>query len=225
MASKVHYTSLITHYLTVDLYWFFGDRSRVMIIKTLELGPMGNFAYLLGDEEERVCAVIDPGWEIEKIVKLAEKEGFQITHILLTHTHFDHARGVSVLADRTSATVYVHNLESSEIDVPNKQTFDNDDEIMVGKLKIKCIHTPGHTQGSTCFMVDGVIFTGDTLFVDAIGRTDLEGSNPDDMFKSLKKLSTLPDKIVIYAGHNYGNEPTSTIGEQKKRNPYMKVRY
>ena len=193
-----------------------------MILRQLELGPMANFIYLVGDSETKACAVIDPGWGVNEIIRTAEKEELTISAILLTHTHFDHATGAKSLSKKTSAKLYVHHLESLGSD--NATSIDDGDVIHVGNLDIKCLHTPGHTPGSICFVLDDMIFTGDTLFVDAIGRTDLEGSDPEAMFKSLTRLASLPDKMIVYPGHDYGSEKTSTIGEQKKRNPYMKPR-
>lgn len=192
-----------------------------MIIKQLEFGPMGNFVYLLADESIKSCAVIDPGWEAEKIIKIAEKEGLKITHILLTHTHFDHAGAANTLSQKSGAIIFVHMLEGTE--GKNTKVFNNNEIIRIGQLVVKCLHTPGHTPGSTCFVVDNVIFTGDTLFVDGIGRTDLEGGDPEQMFNSLKLLKHLPDNMIIYAGHNYGGEAVSTINDQKKRNPYLRA--
>lgn len=212
--------------LYVDLYPDFSNRSSIsyMIIKQLELGPMGNFTYLLGDGHSKTCAIIDPGWEIEEIMKKAQDAGISITHILLTHAHFDHANGVKQLAKKTGAKVFVHKFESADVNVENKEIFIDGDKIKIGGLEVSCIHTPGHTKGSTCFLIDKIIFTGDTLFVDGIGRTDLEDSDPEEMFKSLERLSRLSDGIVVYSGHNYGGEPVSTIGEQKRRNPYMRCK-
>jgi glyoxylase-like metal-dependent hydrolase (beta-lactamase superfamily II) len=187
-------------------------------VKQLELGPMANFTYIICDAISKQCACIDPGWEADKII--SETKGLTISHILLTHAHFDHSNNASTLAKKTGAKIYVHRNEASK----GAETFVDDDKIMIGNICITCIHTPGHTEGSTCFLLDEMIFTGDTLFVDGIGRTDLEGSDPEKMFKSLQKLAKLPDGTVIYPGHNYGNEPASTIGEQKKRNHYMQFK-
>ncbi len=190
-------------------------------IKQLELGPMANFTYIVGDPTHKVCAVIDAGWEAEKVMKVAEKDGYKITHVLLTHSHFDHVRAANNIAKSTGAPIFVHKLDAPEVNADDLSTFLNDDIIKVGALNIKAIHTPGHSPGSSCFLVGNALFTGDTLFDGAIGRTDLPGSDPEEMFKSLIKLSKLPDGTIVYPGHDYGNSKTSTIGEQKKINPYM----
>lgn len=193
-----------------------------MIIKQLELGPMANFIYLAGDPTTKAATVIDAGWGADDIIAEAKKAGLTITHILLTHTHFDHSTAAKALAKKTGAKIYTHRLECGDEEgiIP----FADGNMINVGNLVIKCLHTPGHTPGSSCFLTDNVIFTGDTLFVDGIGRTDLDGSDPEEMFKSLNILSELPDRTIVYPGHNYGGEPVSTIGEQKRRNPYLKCK-
>ncbi len=184
---------------------------------------MANYIYMVADTELKVAAVIDPGWEAAKIADEAKGKGWKITHILLTHTHFDHANDVPRLAELTGAKVCVHKLEAGDSG-KNLVGVGEGDTIKVGELKFLVLHTPGHTPGSVCFLMDKAIFTGDTLFIDSIGRTDLEGSDPEEMFKSLKRLTTLADDIIVYPGHNYGKEPASTMGEQKKRNPYLKVK-
>lgn len=194
-----------------------------MIIKQLELGPMANFTYLVGDHASKSVAVVDPGWEKDEIISEAKKAGLKITHILLTHTHPDHANCAASLAKKTGASIYVHYSEAGGIGDGVIKTEEGT-KIKVGSLEITCLHTPGHTPGSQCFLAGQAIFAGDTLFVDGIGRTDLEGSDPEEMFKSLQKLAALPDGVIIYPGHNYGVEPVSTIGEQKKRNPYLKYK-
>lgn len=185
---------------------------------------MMNFAYLVGKRGAKACAAIDPGWDAKSIAAAARKEGLTIEKILLTHTHFDHATEVGALAAETGAATYVHHSEIGEIP-GNVKTVATDDGtiIEVGVLKIKCLHTPGHTPGSQCFETNGAIFTGDTLFVEGCGRVDLPGSDPRQMILSLKKLAALDPKIVIYPGHDYGPTPTSTIGDEVKRNPYMSL--
>jgi hydroxyacylglutathione hydrolase len=182
---------------------------------------MGNFSYIIGDSGE--AAVVDPGWECNKLIEICEKENLKITKILLTHGHFDHAQQLYEVVNLTKADVYAHRAE--KINFKGKINFvDDGEEIKFGKVKVEVIHTPGHTGGSVCYLIEGKkLLTGDTLFVSGIGRTDLPGGSEEQMEKSLKRLSRLNDKIEVYPGHDYGGA-SSTIGEQKKHNTFMKFK-
>jgi glyoxylase-like metal-dependent hydrolase (beta-lactamase superfamily II) len=143
----------------------------------------------------------------------------------LTHTHFDHCNAVEDLIKKLAVPVYVHEAEVKDLppglDVrPTKK----DSTVEIAGLTIRCMHTPGHTPGSQSFLINDAIFTGDTLFVDGCGRVDLPGSDPKEMVRSLTNLASLPDNVTVYPGHDYGSAPTSTIGQQKKNNPYMSVK-
>lgn len=193
-----------------------------LIIKQLPVGPMMNYAYLVGDAETKTCAVIDPGWEAEHIIDEAKRSGFKITHILATHTHFDHVNDLVKLAEKVKPQTYVHFTEAEALEsLPDVHKVQDGDVINVGSLEIKVVHTPGHTPGSVCYTVGNAIFTGDMLFIDGIGRTDLDGGDSEEMFRSLGKLKQLPDIMVVYPGHNYGMQKAATLGEQKKSNPYL----
>jgi glyoxylase-like metal-dependent hydrolase (beta-lactamase superfamily II) len=203
----------------------------------MELGPMQNFVYLVGDPEAGECVVVDPAWEIDAIVSAAEADGLRITGALVTHTHQDHVGGsladwgmpgripgVEELLGRVRAKVYVHKAEREFL-----RGFGSDlvqveshAELSVGRFSVTFIHTPGHTPGSQCFLVDGRLISGDTLFIGACGRTDLPGGDPMEMHRSLtQRLAKLPDDTVLFPGHNYGG-PSSTIGHEKQENPFMR---
>jgi glyoxylase-like metal-dependent hydrolase (beta-lactamase superfamily II) len=202
-----------------------------MIFRQIKVGMMGNFSYIIGDNGE--AAIVDPGWQHKKLLKACEDLKLSVAKILLTHAHYDHVMDLAKVAKKTNAGVYVHELENFK--APSLQAglfsaglesmriikIKDNDTISVGKIKIKVIHTPGHSPGSVCFLFDKKLLTGDTLFVGSIGRVDLPGSSEEDMAKSLKKLSRLSDDIEIYPGHDYGNSPKSTIGNEKKNNPFM----
>ncbi len=181
---------------------------------------MQNFSYIIGDNGE--AAVVDPGWDYKKLIDVCEKEKLKITKILLTHTHYDHAMDLKKIVKATNAEVYVHKLENLKDKGFKIKNIEDDDIINVGKTKIKVLHTPGHSSGSVCFLFDKILITGDTLFVGAIGRVDLPGSNEEEMMKSLKGLGKLDDDIEVYPGHDYGEKASSTIGYEKKNNPFMK---
>lgn len=193
-----------------------------MIFKQLKLGMMANYSYIIGDSGE--AAIIDPGWEHKKIIDKCEKESLKITKILLTHGHFDHTLDLRKLVKKTDAEIYVHEeetLKDYDHEFKVRRIKDND-IIELGKLKIKVIHTPGHTKGSVCYLVENKLITGDTLFVEAIGRTDLPESNEEDMRTSLVKLSMMDENIEVYPGHDYGSKEYSKIGYEKKNNPFMR---
>jgi hydroxyacylglutathione hydrolase len=187
----------------------------------LALGPMANFSYLIYDERTKFAAAIDPGWEAGRIEAEAKALGVTIDKILLTHTHFDHAGDLEKLAELTGATVYVHADEADDVPANLKvEKTEDGSTIMLGEMAIKCLHTPGHTPGSQCFVIDGAVFTGDTLFVDGCGRVDLPGGDAKKMLESLRKLSELNPTFIVYPGHDYGGDK-STIEEQRSSNPYM----
>jgi hydroxyacylglutathione hydrolase len=193
-----------------------------LFIKQIPIGPMMNYAYLVGMKDGREVVAIDTAWSAPEILEEAKNDGRKIVAVLLTHTHYDHCNAVEELAGKINLPVYVHEEEGGEL--PKNLNIKNTREGTVVKeagLDINCMHTPGHTPGSQCFLIDDVLFTGDTLFVDSCGRVDLPGSSSKDMEVSLKKLSNLPENIVVFPGHNYGVTPKSTIGEQKKSNPYL----
>ncbi len=198
-----------------------------MFFKQIPIGPMQNFVYIIGDEKTKEAVVIDAGWNIDEIIEIARKENLDIKKIILTHSHYDHVQKVDELSSKTNATIYFHEDDYNEIKRfiknPNIQIhkLKNNDEIRIGNIKIKVMHTLGHTPGSICLLVGGKLITGDTLFVGAIGRTDLPGGDALKLFESLQKLKKLDDKTEIYPGHDYGETKFSTIGDEKKSNPYF----
>ena len=194
-----------------------------MIFEQVPIGQMQNFAYLIGDKE---AAIVDPGWDIDKLLAAAKKHDLNINKILLTHSHYDHINGVKQLFDATDATIFVHKEDESEIEklgIKKIKIIRDNEIIEIGKIKVKVLHTPGHSPGSVCYLFDNKLITGDMLFVEAIGRVDLPGGDIEKMFNSLQKLKELNDDIEVYPGHDYGSKPHSTIGYEKKNNPYMKA--
>ncbi len=203
-------------------------------------GPMQNFVYLIGDPATHEAVIVDAAWDIGVLVDLAGKEGYRITHALVTHSHPDHVggqfggmeiQGIAELLSRQPVKVVIH---KSEADFLTRFTgasasdlirSEAGDVIRIGGLEIKLIHTPGHTPGSQCFLVDKRLVSGDTLFIGSCGRVDLPGSDPEAMYRSLNEtLLRLDDDVVLYPGHHYADRPSSTMGEQKRENMFLRFR-
>ena len=206
-----------------------------LYFKQIEIGPMQNYVYLLGSTETRKAAVVDAAWEIDTILKIARQDEMEITHAFVTHTHPDHVGGgfagmeidgATELLEKCKAKVVVHKTEAEFIKGLSSSDMiktDNGDKMDVGGLEVQLMHTPGHTPGSQCFLVDNRVVSGDTLFIDACGRVDFPGGNPEQMYYSLtQKLMALPDDMILFPGHNYRPLKHATMGEQKKTNPYLK---
>ena len=206
-----------------------------LYFKQIEIGPMQNYVYLIGSTETRKAAVVDAAWDIDTIVRTAAQDEMEITHALVTHTHPDHVggrfagleiAGATELLEKCKAKVVVHKAEAEFIKGLSSSDMiktDNGDKVDVSGLEIQLIHTPGHTPGSQCFLVGNRVVSGDTLFIDACGRVDFPGGNPEQMYYSLtQKLMALPDEMILFPGHNYAPLKHATIGEQKKTNPYLK---
>lgn len=200
-----------------------------MTLIQIEVGPMQNFNYLVGCPATGAAALVDPAWEVERMLAEAGKAGLRVTDILITHTHPDHVEGLGRAAAATGAAVHVHHLEadsaaarlSGQASPALIQPLSDNDVIEVGEVKLTAMHTPGHTPGATCYLVPGGVMTGDTLFIGRCGRTDFPGSDPRAMYESLRRLASLPEATVVYPGHNYAERPTSTIGQEKAGNVHM----
>jgi len=209
-----------------------------IFLRQAEIGPMANYVYVIGDPETRKAAVVDPAWDVDAIIDVVRKDGYEIEKILITHYHQDHLggrlmgqniAGAAEMLSKVDAKVYLNKHEAegarrvaglSESDIVKVEAGDT---AKVGELEIKFLHTPGHTPGSQCFLVAGNLISGDTLFVNSCGRVDLPGSDPEAMYYSLNQtLKSLDDATVVYPGHAYSNEPSSTIGKQKRTNMYMR---
>ncbi|MFQ5917983.1 MAG: MBL fold metallo-hydrolase [Candidatus Binatia bacterium] len=205
-----------------------------LYFKQVEIGPMQNFVYLVGSKETRKLAVVDAAWDIGEILRIAAEDEMKITHSFVTHTHPDHVggqfsgihiEGATELLEKVKAKVVIHKAEAEFLKMVSPSDLikvESGDEIDIGGIQIKLIHTPGHTPGSQCFLVDNRLVSGDTLFIGSCGRVDLPGSNAEEMYFSLtQRLMNLPDETILFPGHNYADKSISTIGEQKTTNPYL----
>ena len=209
-----------------------------LYLRQAQIGPMANYVYILGDPVSRKAAVVDPAWDTNAICDFVEKEGYEVDKILITHYHQDHlgghmmgqsVEGSAEMLKRVKAKVYVnkHEAEGTKrvagLSDSDLVRVDAGDVFKVGDIEVKFLHTPGHTPGSQCFLAAGNLIAGDTLFINSCGRVDLPGSDPEAMYHSLNHtLKNLDDSTVVYPGHAYSNEPSSTIGKQKRTNMYLR---
>lgn len=189
-------------------------------VAQIEVGPMSNFSYIIADDNSKFAAIVDPSWDLEKILKILEKENWQAKMIFNTHNHFDHIQGNEQIAAATGAPILQYARSSQK---GNHVIVKDGEQIKLGNTEITILHTPGHSKESICLLVDDrFVFTGDTLFVESCGRIDLAGGDVNEMYDSLlNKVRGLNDELIVYPGHNYGSSPWSTIGKEKKNNPTL----
>jgi len=173
-----------------------------------------NFSYLLLDGKD--CCLLDSCLPAKEILDYVEKNKLNLKFVILLHSHFDHIVDLDKYKE-AGIPLFAH--ESTNVEADRK--LRDKENIVLGSLKIKVIHTPGHRFDCICLQVKKCLFTSDTLFVNGCGRIDLPGSNPDEMWETLVKLRELPDDLVIYPGHDYGDKETDTLGSQKKKNKYL----
>lgn len=194
-------------------------------VHSVELGPMENFVYLIHDHASNTAAIVDPAWEVNKILDFADSKDIKITDILLTHSHHDHINGLQQTLEHSDAKIHLLKPEAEfwGEHLSKPMLHHGADQIQIGESQINILHTPGHTPGSACYQVGNDLIAGDTLFVFGCGRCDLAGGDPEQMFQTLKKMkSKLPADTILHPGHNYAPQsPTSTMEMQCQGNPFL----
>ncbi|MHB1139263.1 MAG: MBL fold metallo-hydrolase [Microthrixaceae bacterium] len=199
---------------------------------------MANFAYLIGDRATGECVAIDPAYGVGELHAIAAADGMELTGALITHYHADHCggeimgvriEGAAKLLELVDVPIHIQQAErewvlrASDLTPEQLVTHDPGDTVMVGELPIQLVHTPGHTPGSQCFYVNGCLISGDTLFLDGCGRTDLPGGDPEALYYSLTQtLAQVPDDAYLFPGHNYSGAPRELMGDNRARNVVFK---
>jgi glyoxylase-like metal-dependent hydrolase (beta-lactamase superfamily II) len=194
---------------------------------------MRNFSYLIGDRETGDTVVVDPAYAANDLVDALESDGMKLSGVLVTHHHPDHVggsmmgfelKGLAELLERQSVPVHVNSLEEQWVSKvtgiarSDLTSHEHGDKVSVGDVEIELLHTPGHTPGSQCFLLDGRLVAGDTLFLEGCGRTDFPGGDVDEMFRSLQQLAALSGDPTVYPGHWYSAEPSATLSEVRRTN-------
>ncbi len=207
----------------------------MVILKTLVVGPLASNCYIVGSASTKAGMIIDPGDEAQKILKSIKDLGLDTEIIVLTHGHLDHSGALKEIKEATGAEVAFHSDEAKPLQgqyqslgamfglsypIPPRpdRLLKDGDSLDIDGLHFSVIHTPGHTPGGICLSGQEVVFTGDTLFNQGIGRTDLPGGNYDQLMNSIHtKLMALPDNTIVYPGHG----PKTTIGAERRSNPFL----
>jgi glyoxylase-like metal-dependent hydrolase (beta-lactamase superfamily II) len=215
-----------------------------LYFRQIPVGQMANLAYLVGSRSTREALLVDPAWSVDELLDAAAADGLRVVGALVTHYHQDHVggslfgheiEGVARLLAREPVPIHVNELEAegtrkvtgaAESDLVRHAAGD---AIALGPIQVRLLHTPGHTPGSQCFLVEergqpGRLVSGDTLFLGSCGRVDLPGSDPEAMYHSLNNtLRALADDTIVYPGHLYSSEAQDTLGAQKRVNPYLRA--
>lgn len=214
-----------------------------LYFQQLHVGQMANLVYLVGSRSAREAVIVDPAWAVDALLDKAAEDDIEVVGALATHYHQDHVggslfgmeiEGIARMLDRKPVPIHVHKQEADGLkDVTGASETDlrrveGGDVLQLGAVRIRLLHTPGHTPGSQCFLVEEEgqphrLVSGDTLFLGSCGRVDLPGSDPEAMYRSLNEtLARLPDDTLVFPGHLYG-DPQGSIGEEKRSNPMLRV--
>lgn len=197
------------------------------MIRQIQIGGFDkNFSYLIGDEDTKEIAVVDPD-NAELLFDEIDDAFFDVKMILLTHSHFDHVAGVPKMIERYGVPVYMHENGRGKLEAPDDMFvwLKDGDKLKIGGIDVHILHTPGHSDDAVCYFLkdqrEEALLTGDTLFVEGCGRADLNKSDVMELWKSLQKIKKLPDDVKIYPGHDYGSRPFSDVGYEKTHNKYL----
>ncbi len=210
-----------------------------MDIRQIKLSRMDTFCYLIADETTKKCALVDPAFDTGRILKTVKSAGYTVVYVINTHGHADHCAGNAAIIKATGAKLMIHEKDAGRLKGMVGSVFSaalggrpspkpdvllkDSDTIAIGDITLTVLHTPGHTPGGICLYTSGHVFTGDTLFVGGVGRTDLPGGSTRTLLTSIKtRIYSLPDDTVVWPGHDYGQTPSSTVGREDKTNPFTR---
>jgi len=209
-----------------------------VLVRQYEVGDFNIFCYLIADEQAKEGLFIDPSADHDLLIREAGLHGLTIKYIVNTHHHIDHSMGNREMVRRTGAKIVIHEADADGLLTTPREIMDmfraepsppadilvsDGQQITVGNVALQVIHTPGHTPGGMCLLLDGMLFSGDTLFVGSVGRTDFPGGSSRELENSIRtRLYTLPGDTIVFPGHNYGMRPTSTIQQERLTNSFIR---
>ncbi|MEQ8768153.1 MAG: MBL fold metallo-hydrolase [Planctomycetota bacterium] len=201
---------------------------------------MVNFVYLIGDRETRECVVVDPAWAVQDLIDIAAADDMKLTAALATHYHPDHVggdlmgaamvEGIRELLEKTELKIHCQKnevewiLRCTGVSKSDLVASESGETLQVGAVPIKLLHTPGHTPGSQCFLVENRLIAGDTLFLEGCGRTDFPGGDREEMYRTIhRRLAQLPDDTILYPGHRYSPAESASLGQVRASNYVFQV--
>lgn len=186
------------------------------------VGTYENSIHFIFDHASKTCAIIDPAWQADFFINYAADKGYKITDIWLTHWHGDHTNAADEIAQKTNAKITVGINELPYLDIQHDlKTVNNGDTVTLGNTTAQIINTPGHTAGGICYLLDGHIIVGDTLFVYGAGHCTMLGGDVREFYHSMQQLKQVDDSVMLHCGHDYGCKIDTTMGEQKVGNAYL----
>jgi hydroxyacylglutathione hydrolase len=197
-----------------------------MEIKQLKIG-LDNFSYIVYCQDKKDALIVDPSYDASKALDFIKQNNLSLKYVIITHYHFDHSKDITKIKKSVSSVkIIASELDGKKLSEKVDILVKDGQKLCLGKINLEFILTPGHTEGSICILVDNkALITGDTLFIGDCGRTDLSGGNIDQMYKSLQeKIKPLPDNIIVYPGHDYGDKPFDILGNQKRNNKTLLAR-
>lgn len=227
--------------MTADDRFYFRQllSGRDFAVRNGLAAQMVNYVYLLGDKLSNKCVIVDPAYAVDELLGIAEADGMTLTGVLATHYHPDHIGGsmmghridgIAHLLEICDVPIHVNAdevpwvIRTTEVDQSHLVAHAAGDTLSVGEIDITFVHTPGHTPGSQCFLACGCLVSGDTLFLDGCGRTDLPGSDAEQMYESLQTLARLPDQTIVYPGHQYSAPPSAPMSTVRTSNYVYRTR-